>query len=261
MLFRFQKELSTLTRIARLEKALANMKTEIDFLRGAKIGGDKVKKLEKDLKESETRAALNVKKVEELVVAKATVEAELVRMKKVCDLQMESLDRSKNGDGQDFSRKNRQEEMKKVDVKCKQFESVAGCSYGEGCRFIHPTAACEWFAKVGKCPINDCKDVHRKMINNKENNGDCYFWVNGFCRFSEADCNKGRHIQEKFGVNRRQQSFLGQGLGSGERTTARGQQLVGMSQPTVGGSQPILVGPQPIMLGPQHIMRGFSTPL
>ena len=105
----------SLTRIARLEKALANMKTEIDFLRGAKIGDDKVKKLEKDLKESETRAALNVKKVEELVVAKATVEAELVRMKKVCDLQMESLDRSKNGDGQDFSRKYKQEEINSSD--------------------------------------------------------------------------------------------------------------------------------------------------
>ena len=46
------------------------MKTEIDFLRGAKAGREKVKRLEKELKESEIRANAIVKKMEELVVAK-----------------------------------------------------------------------------------------------------------------------------------------------------------------------------------------------
>ena len=242
----------SLARIARLEKALANMKTEIDFLRGSKAGGEKVKKLEKDVKEAESRAGANVKKVEELVVAKATLEVELVRMKKVCDLQMESLDRSNKKDGVQEV-KQRQEEVKKLDVKCKQYESPAGCTFGVACKFIHPTVSCEYFTKVGKCPINDCKDLHKRTVI-KENNGDCYFWINGSCRFSEADCNKGRHIKDKFGVNRRQESFLGQGPGLIERAPARGQQVVGMSQPPVGGAQPIMVGPQPIMLGPQHLM-------
>ena len=238
----------SVARIARLEKALANMKTEIDFLRGAKGAGDKVKRLEKDLKEAESRAVANLKKVEELVVAKATLEAELVRMKKVCDLQMESLDKSKKeGVTKDVIMKHRQEEAKKIDVKCKQFESGAGCSFGDVCKFLHPVVACEYFSKVGKCPINDCKDLHKKMFINRENSGDCYFWTNGSCRFNEADCNKGRHINEKFGVNRRQDSFLGQGPGLGERTNAKSQQ--------------VLVGPQPIMLGPQHTIGGLQPAL
>ena len=81
------------------------------------------------------------------MVAKATLEAELVRMKKVCDLQMESLDRSKKDGLQEVTVQQRQEEIKKLDVKCKQFESAAGCSFGVGCKFIHPTVACEYFTK------------------------------------------------------------------------------------------------------------------
>jgi hypothetical protein len=66
--------------------------------------------------------------------------------------------------------------------------------------------------KVGKCPITDCKELHKKGgVAHKELNQDCYFWTSGSCRYSEADCNKGRHVKEKFGIIKRRESFLAQG--------------------------------------------------
>jgi predicted nucleic acid-binding Zn-ribbon protein len=82
-------------RISRLEKAIANAKGEIVHLRQLKAGGDNTKKVEKDLKEAEARVKDSIKKIEELVTGKAKVEAELVRMTKVCDLQLESIQKDR----------------------------------------------------------------------------------------------------------------------------------------------------------------------
>ena len=48
------------------------------------------------------------------------------------------------------------------------------CRFGKECHNLHPTLYCEWFQKVGKCPIDDCKDLHSKK--------DCPFWSRGFCK-------------------------------------------------------------------------------
>ena len=79
-------------RNTRLENVIAKMKGEIVHLRETKTGGERNKKLEKDLKEAEARLNENIKKIEELVSCRAKVEAELVRMTKVCDFQMEAMD-------------------------------------------------------------------------------------------------------------------------------------------------------------------------
>ena len=51
-------------RNTRLENVMAKMKGEIVHLREAKSGGDRIKKLEKDVKEAEARANDNIKKIE-----------------------------------------------------------------------------------------------------------------------------------------------------------------------------------------------------
>ena len=179
-----------------------------------------------------------MKKVEELTVAKASLEAQLVRMEKFCDLQQESVDRNRKDNQQDTKRV----EVKKLDIKCKQFESLAGCTFGENCKFLHPTV-CEYFIKVGKCPIPDCKELHKRVGGvQKEATQDCYFWISGSCRFSEADCNKGRHSKEKFGILKRRESFLVQG--SAENVSANHVPVGGLSQQMVGVPQQVLGGLQ-----------------
>ena len=207
-----------------------NMKKEIDNLRDFKLKTEKNKKGYKDTKELEERIAILLGKVEELTKDKAKVEAELVRMTKVCDMQQESLDRTRVGD----------KDTKKEDVKCMKFENE-GCEYGEHCRFIHPSSLCKFFSKVGRCPVKECKEAHMKSRVGKveqkecefyskvgrcpvkeckdkhissrgaagEQRTDCYFWLNGGCKYDESDCKKGRHIQEKLGANRKKESFLG----------------------------------------------------
>ena len=129
---------------------------------------------------------------------------------------------------------------------------------------MHPSIVCEYFSKMGKCPIIDCKEVHRKGVAvAKDLNQDCYFWLSGSCRYSESECNKGRHVQEKFGSKRRE-SFLAQG--PAERVSANhvplgGQhgvshQMMGMVQPVMGGIQQATIQAQLIMGGAAHHPHG-----
>ena len=237
-------------RIVRFENAMINMKKEIDNSRQQKVGGDKNKKAEKELKESEQKVAAMIKKVEDLTQSKAKTESELVRMTKVCDHLQESLDRyKKDGVGQMDIMKDGvgQKEIKKVDIKCRQFESAAGCDYGGGCKFLHPSLVCEYYEKVGKCPIKDCKELHVNAGHAKvDRQVDCYFWTNGACRYSEAECKKGRHVKEKFGTNKRnKENFL----------------AIGQAETRVSAShhhQPMVVigQPQAMMTGQQHGGQG-----
>ena len=258
------------SRIARLEKAIANMKGEIEYLRGAKNGGEKVKKLEKEVKEAESKNALNLKKVEDLVTQKARLEAEMVRMTKVCDLQMEAIEweKKKKGTIEEISRPDDLKEVNqsekvimKIDAKCRKFESIAGCTFGEVCKYLHPNVHCEFYVKVGRCPISDCKELHMKR---NGNNQDCYFWMSGSCRFSAADCNKGKHLREKFGTNKKE-TFLGETLA--EKVSANQQPVGAMAGRRSFGNQgqqlgedsyqnqQYLLGPQQHMVGGQQILR------
>ena len=58
--------------------------------------------------------------------------------------------------------------------KCRFFEENGWCRFGKGCHNFHPTKYCEWFQKVGRCPLEDCKDLHSQK--------DCPFWSRGFCK-------------------------------------------------------------------------------
>ena len=117
-------------RNTRLENVIAKMKGEIVHLRETKTGGERNKKLEKDLKEAEARLNENIKKIEELVSSRAKVEAELVRMTKVCDFQMEAMDhRDKKQDTKVKESTMVNKDVKKIDVKCRQFETFSRCEY------------------------------------------------------------------------------------------------------------------------------------
>ena len=48
------------------------------------------------------------------------------------------------------------------------------CRFGKSCYNLHPSRYCEWFQKVGKCPNNNCKELHSQR--------DCPFWGRGFCK-------------------------------------------------------------------------------
>ena len=237
-----------LARNARLENVVARMKGEIVHLRELKAGGDKNKKLEKDVKEAEAKVAENLKKIEELVMSKAKVEAELVRMTKVCDLQLESLnhgDRKQESLSKVKDNMNmREKDVRKVDVKCRQFENFAKCDYGDGCRYLHSPTLCEYYVKVGKCPVMDCKELHRSQVYNKEE-GDCFFWTHEGCKYTETDCNKGRHLTEKRGIYKRKENFLGQGWAG---RASGNQQGMGTIPPGMGG-QPMMGGLMPVMGG------------
>ena len=126
-------------RISRLEKAIANVKGKIVHLRELRAGGDQFKNVEKDLKEADARVKDSIKKIEEPVTGKAKVEAELVRMTKVCDLQLESIQKDKVQDTSTRKDTDRVNEVKKIDVKCRHFENFSKCEYGDQCRYIHPS--------------------------------------------------------------------------------------------------------------------------
>jgi hypothetical protein len=228
----------------RLEKVIATMKGEIVHLREVKAGDEKTKKLIKELKEAENKVNDNIKKVEELVIGKAKAEAELVRMTKVCDFQMKALE---VGDQKDVTATKAKEsvikDVMKVDIKCRQFETFAKCEYGEACKYIHPSAVCEYYDKMGKCPMKDCKLLHRVSASTREM-VDCYFWMNGSCKYSATDCNKGRHAAEKFGTNKRRDSFLVPGLAG--RVSAS-QQGMGSYQSGMGGNMSVMGGQYPVV--------------
>ena len=64
------------------------------------------------------------------------------------------------------------------------------------CSYVHPTVLCEQFSKQGMCGKVNCLDLHVG-----EHRADCFFWMKGNCRYSEAECGKGRHLPERLGVN------------------------------------------------------------
>ena len=63
---------------------------------------------------------------------------------------------------------------KRTVEKCRFFEEHGHCKFDKKCYNLHPTTICEFFLKVGKCPINNCMDLHSQK--------DCPFWMRGFCK-------------------------------------------------------------------------------
>ena len=58
--------------------------------------------------------------------------------------------------------------------KCRFFEEHGWCKFGKGCHNVHPSKYCEWYMKVGRCPIDDCMELHSQK--------ECPFWGRGFCK-------------------------------------------------------------------------------
>ena len=61
------------------------------------------------------------------------------------------------------------------------------------CNFLHPDVLCPDFSRNGVCRERNCQKLHKG-----EHKGDCHFWKGGDCRYSEADCGKGKHRESMF---------------------------------------------------------------
>ena len=75
--------------------------------------------------------------------------------------------------------------------KCYKFEK--GQCNNESCSFLHPEEVCEVFSRNGVCKERSCLRLHKG-----EHRGDCYYWKQGSCRYSEEECGKGRHDHKMF---------------------------------------------------------------
>ena len=90
--------------------------------------------------------------------------------------------------------------------KCYKFEK--GHCNSENCGFLHPEEVCEVFSRNGVCRKRSCMRLHKS-----EHRGDCYYWKQGSCRYSEEECGKGRHNHEMFDYfnQKKQQQMPAQG--------------------------------------------------
>ena len=75
--------------------------------------------------------------------------------------------------------------------KCYKFEK-GQCNVAN-CKFLHPDVVCQDFARNGMCRERNCQKLHKG-----DHKGDCHFWKGGDCRYSEADCGKGKHRENMF---------------------------------------------------------------
>ena len=78
--------------------------------------------------------------------------------------------------------------------KCYKYEK-GQCS-DQACNFLHPEEVCEVFARNGIYRERSCLRLHKG-----EHRGDCFYWKQGSCRYSEEECGKGLHRHEMFDFN------------------------------------------------------------
>ena len=78
--------------------------------------------------------------------------------------------------------------------KCYKYEK--GQCNDQACNFLHPEEVCEVFARNGICRERSCLRLHKG-----EHRGDCFYWKQGSCRYSEEECGKGLHRHEMFDFN------------------------------------------------------------
>ena len=108
-------------------------------------------------------------------------------------------------------------DSQKKSNKCYKYEKDK-CN-NEKCKFFHPKEVCEEFSRNGVCRERSCLRLHKG-----EHRGDCYYWKQGGCRYSEEECGKGRHRLEMFDYNnlRKQQQHhvSSPGVGSATPTAA-----------------------------------------
>ena len=70
--------------------------------------------------------------------------------------------------------KERTPKKKIVEEKCRFYEANGWCRFDKECHNLHPSRYCEWYQKVGKCPVENCKDLHSQR--------ECPFWNRGYCK-------------------------------------------------------------------------------
>lgn len=210
--------------------------------------GDKYKKAVSEIKAKNKEldeAKKNLKRLEDKlqneVNIRAKAEADVVRLTKFTNHLQEALDKSKNASGN--------KKQDKVNKKCTNLEKDGTCSFGEDCKYIHPSSDCQYYIQLGNCQLGkECKENHNKkereiFVNKNENKDqrekmDCFYWLKGDCKLSGGShCSRGLHNLEKFGAKKKQEgSFLVQGPSEGFRNnqiaTPVSQHLTGQAQHT-----------------------------
>ena len=103
--------------------------------------------------------------------------------------------------------------MEKKKIKCRDFEKSGFCRRSESCAFLHPSIRCQSFLTTG-CKNTQCTDSHYvagRVSTSKENKGDCSYWMDGHCRYSEERCGR-NHDQAKKGSKRQDFQSKSSGL-------------------------------------------------
>ena len=58
--------------------------------------------------------------------------------------------------------KERTPKKKIVEEKCRFYEANGWFRFDKECHNLHPSRYCEWHQKVGKCPVENCKNLYSK---------------------------------------------------------------------------------------------------
>ena len=195
-------------RLARYMNVVPKMRKEIDELKNAakdvsNPGNNKgeVAKLKKALKESE-------EKVEKVTMEKVRVDAES-RIVQRMNSNLESMLAMFRGAGVmqqagaappvslvaalPPSSIHSQDKDKDINKKRKCYKFDKNQCNDVNCAFFHPTVLCPDFSRNGVCRERSCQMLHRG-----EHRGDCHYWKQGDCKYSEQECGKGLHRHNMF---------------------------------------------------------------
>ena len=96
---------------------------------------------------------------------------------------------------------------------------------------------------------------------------DCPFWMEGFCSYSEAECNKGKHKKEKFNTRQKRGALneekivnnVLEALSKQQRPQMGQQQMMTQQQQMMTQQQPMMMM-QPQQMGPHYQQQvGFRS--
>ena len=170
----------------------AKMLKETDEMKASGGNGEttetkrKLKKANDDLKSAEKNLAESIKQCGEEANMRHKAEAELARNAGLVDLMTRHVTMLQEGSGSSQGAAGGPAPAGRLEGRREDNNREEGRN---------------WKSNEG-CPRTNCQHSHppgRGRMAAGAGQQDCYFWLAGSCRFSEAECSKGKHSQAKFG--------------------------------------------------------------